>query len=587
MSVFEPLLLEPGAKLTEVEVEAIGDNISLGMLDRGGGIDIVVDLGKTDEAVPLGNSRAMVDGDFYQRWRHGTASRGQDDILAHMIFDLGAVYWLDQVRIIGGVVVRSGFGGGITTSHFISRRRWGLRFYEMMTSDGSLSPDGTRVWTKHFSGEAPISERSRGLVDHHFELIPARYVRVFWKFWDTNCGSDGVDFSCAAGGATDEFQIYGIGHPREVALKSGLIDLGGDKNLNSIEWGADTPPGTRVEIRSRTGNELIETLTYLDRNGREITQRKWEKTPSSLRGAVDTSFAIGSGWSPWSKIYGFSGEAFQSPSPRSYMELEVKLVSDFPETAANLDFLAINFTDPLASAAVGEITPVVVDPGVTTEFTYYLRPERPTSFDRLSIESSAPVTFMGLAVDGNQREAQTETMEGGFQVTLPTPIRSNQLIEMRFESSIFFQSTRFDLFLSDTNQDQQIRQRVDPGDATDLVSSNSNVVQLPVKGNLFADIEILPKTLTPNGDGINDQVSVDLNLINVLDPRPLRLNIFDLSGRLLYYQSETAVAGPQQLTWDGRAPDGTLVPPGIYILEVKMEGDARQERTERILGVTY
>ena len=115
---FEPLLITPGARLVEVEVEAIGDNISMGLIDRGGTIDININLANT-ESQPLGNAISLVDGDLYQRWRAGTASRGLNDILAHMILDLGAVYWVDQVRIIGGVVVRSGFGGGITTRHYI------------------------------------------------------------------------------------------------------------------------------------------------------------------------------------------------------------------------------------------------------------------------------------------------------------------------------------------------------------------------------------------------------------------------------------------------------------------------------------
>ena len=214
---FEPLLITPGARLVEVEVEAIGDNISMGLIDRGGTIDININLANT-ESQPLGNAISLVDGDLYQRWRAGTASRGLNDILAHMILDLGAVYWVDQVRIIGGVVVRSGFGGGITTRHYISKRRWDFRFYEFMTSDGSIAPDGSRIYTKHFSGASPSSETSRGLVDHHFERIPTRYVRIFWKYWDTSCFSlfsagensaAGTIPGCAAGGTTDEIQIFG------------------------------------------------------------------------------------------------------------------------------------------------------------------------------------------------------------------------------------------------------------------------------------------------------------------------------------------------------------------------------------------
>ena len=156
---FEPLLVVPGARLAEVEVETIGDNIALGLLERGGAVDVNINLSSTDQQ-PLGKARALFDGDLYEHWAAGTASRGQNDILAHIVLDLGAVYWVNQTRIIGGVVVRSGFGGGITTRHYVSRRRWGFRFYEFMTSDGSLSPDGTRLWTKHFSGASPGNQTS-------------------------------------------------------------------------------------------------------------------------------------------------------------------------------------------------------------------------------------------------------------------------------------------------------------------------------------------------------------------------------------------------------------------------------------------
>ncbi len=97
----------PGAKLVEVQVEAIGDNIALNLLERGGNMDVVADLANTAESVPLSNVLALVDGDLYQRWAYGRASRGQNDIDAHIIIDLGAVYWLDLTRISGGVVVRS------------------------------------------------------------------------------------------------------------------------------------------------------------------------------------------------------------------------------------------------------------------------------------------------------------------------------------------------------------------------------------------------------------------------------------------------------------------------------------------------
>jgi len=589
----------PGARLVEVQVESIGDNIALNLLQRGGNMDVVADLANTAESVPLSNVLALVDGDLYQRWAYGRASRGQNDIDAHIIVDLGAVYWLDLTRIIGGVVVRSGWGGGITTNHYVSRRRWGFRYYEFMTSDGSLSPDGTRIWTKHFAGIANSEESSRGLVDHHFNLIPARYVRIFWKYWDTSCfsvvtlgedGSSSLVPGCAAGGETDEIQIFGQGYPREATLRSPLIDLKDIRNLNSLEWQADTPLGTRVEIRSRTGNEVVEKHTYYDKDLKEVTQKRWEKLIPSFRGPIDTSLAVGSDWSPWSKIYGFSGEAFQSPSPRRYLELDVRLASDSPEAAASLDFLRLNYTPPLARATVGEITPVEVEPGVAREFSYFLRSRQTQAkgFDRLNLETSAPVQFRAAYLEGQPVDGATvESTERGFQLTFPRAVRSDQLVEVRFESSIYLQSTLFDLFLEDSRQGPGLRQRVDPGDASDLVESSTNVVHLSVTRDLFASLTLSPRMITPNGDGVNDQATATLSLLNVLVPRPLHLKVFDLSGRLVKAVEQEGKAGQQHLLWDGRNHRDQLVPPGVYIIEVGVEGDAGSKTTRQLVSVAY
>ena len=58
------------------------------------------------------------------------------------------------------------------------------------------------------------------------------------------------------------------------------------------------------------------------------------------------------------------------------------------------------------------------------------------------------------------------------------------------------------------------------GDATADVVSNSNVVRIPVSGRLLADIDIIPAVLTPNADGVNDELAIDVKLVNVLSLRP-------------------------------------------------------------------
>jgi len=585
----QSLLPVPGARLVEAEVEAIGDNLSLGLLSKGGNIEIIQDIAKLNHQTELGNALALVDGDLFARWRNHRVLRGSEDIWSHITIDLGAIYRVDQVRIIGGVVVRSGFGGGITTRHYVSRRRWDFRTYELLTSDGSLSPDGTRVWTKHFSGVQPAQNRSNGMVDHYFDPLPTRYVRIPWLSWDVNCG-EGLNENeggCGASGTTDEIQIFGNGFPQEVSFQSPLIDLGAGKNLNSVEWGADTPPGTWVEVRSRTGDEVIEEYTFYDKNGKTVTEKKWNKLIPSFRGPIDTTFAVGADWSPWSNIYDHSGQEFQSPSPRRYLELDVRLAADVLDAAPNFDYLAVNFSPPLARSVVGEIFPLETHPGVPAEFSYYLRPLqiRTRGFNELSVEASAPLHFIDALVDDQSVAVTAETTAAGFRVTFPRSIRSGELVELRFESSVFLQSTRFDLFLEDNSQ--SIRQRVDPGDATDAVESSTNVVGLPVNRDLLTNVILSTRVITPNGDGINDELKVEVDLVNVLEPRPLCLRLFDLAGRLLYERKEAATAGQRTLVWNGREGSGTRVAPGVYIVELQVSGDARTATYHRLVSVAY
>ena len=165
-------------------------------------------------------------------------------------------------------------------------------------------------------------------------------------------------------------------------------------------------------------------------------------------------------------------------------------------------------------------------------------------------------------------------------------MREGELVELRFATSVYVQSTRFDLFLEGTRDGQQIRQRVDAGDANQDVASNSTVVSIPVSGRLFAGIEVTPNVLTANDDGHNDALSVRVDLVNVLLPRPLSLRLYDLTGRLVHEEQSLVVAGEHTLTWDGRA-GGQLVPPGLYVVELRLQGDTAEQVARRVVAVVY
>lgn len=577
------LLPVQGALLTEIEVNEFGDNLILNLLERSGNINI--EIGEdADDDVPLGNAIQLADGDFFTRFRYGRAVRSPKDVWGEITVDLGAVYWIDWIRMVSGIVPRPfsrrGSAVGNIGERALSLRRFDFNLYEVLTSDGSLSPDGSFIWDRKFLDRRSNANRQQGFADHAFPPTATRFLRINWLIWDANCNGN-----CgAASGIIEELMVYGSGFPREVDFGSGLIDLGTDQNITALRWGADVPTGTALEIRSRTGNVLNLDISYHDKNNKGVTAARYEKLIPSFRGRIDTAFSAGSDWSPWSRIYSASGEAFLSPSPRRYLELDVRLTSEDPATGAALDFIAIDFSPPLASGVFGEIFPSEVEPGVEREFSYFLQARSaPRGIDRITLEAPGELRFIEAMVEGAAVDVTTAVAGNSLTVDFPRLIRSRQLVELRFSTAVYRQSTRFSAFL----EDGATRQRVDPGDANTTIASNSDIVRLPVGKDLLANLHLDTRVVTPNADGVNDQLNLNVDLVNVLETRPLRLRLYDLSGRIAFERRESTSAGHQSTSWDGTDGAGRLVAPGAYVLELLIEGDALQQGIRRVVSVVY
>ena len=580
----------PGVRLSEVEVESVGDNLSLGLRRRGGSVSIISEVGsKTRELIEsAGISNTLVDGDITTYW--GVAHRGGSGLQseaqrAQFEFDLGALFWVDRVRILGDP---SGLppGGGVD----LVRSRVGafnFLWYQLSGSDGSRAPDGSLRWTQ--LGELlPDPKNLQGVrhFDEQFPLQKVRYLRLFFPMTD----EEQVAFNGRIG-TTAEFQIFGEGYPAETVALSPIYDLGSAAVVSTVDWQTQTPPGTRVELRSRTGNLLEETLVYYNKNDEEITQKKWEKLIPSFRGPIDTLRITGTDWSPWSRPYERPGQEFASPGPRRYTQVEARLFSDDPLQAASLESMTLHYGPPLAQETRAEISPAQVLPGRPSDFTYYLRAtlsSESRGFDQILLSSSAGLEFKELRLDGVKVAAVQVAQPQGVRLDLPQAVRRSAMIEMDFRSTVFLNQTRFDAFLLNSALGAAVRQQVDEGDATPKVNSEAIAVALPAHNQLIDQLQLSSPLLTPNGDGIGDRLLVEFNLLMFYLPRPLHIAIYDLAGRRVRSLSQAAsAAGRVALEWDGRDEGGALVPPGLYLLQVDAEGDAQTQRVSRLIGVAY
>jgi len=126
-----------------------------------------------------------------------------------------------------------------------------------------------------------------------------------------------------------------------------------------------------------------------------------------------------------------------------------------------------------------------------------------------------------------------------------------------------------------------------PGDF-DEISGLAVVIPTPQIGKLVGEISLDNRVFTPNGDGVNDAFGMFFNLLQLVAPAPVSLEIFDLAGRRVHIVTdEERGLGPAILSWDGRLGDGSLVRPGNYIWVLRVRADAFEERHSGVMAVAY
>ena len=563
-------------RLAELEVWAEGDEILTGTLARGG-------YGTATQTAAINN---LIDGQIESKVQFlYSFGRGSfKDPEGIVFFDLGAFYWIDAFRMA--------YGGSP------------FKDYRLDFSDGSLEADGTLKWTTTGTRQtsAPTAVGSKwesetnlrfGTYEgNDFERVKARFFRLVWEQ---------VESATARGGATgqpSELQLYGRGYHPEVTLTSNLIRLGGSRNLLSIEWDADTPPGTSVVLQTRTGNELDEVLRYFKKDGTEVTEAEYNKLLSIFRGDTIGEEVAGGDWSDWSAPYeDASGSPITSPSPRAYLEVRAVLRSDTPDYSATLRSIRLNFTNPVAQGLSGEVTPFAVEQlGQPQRFSLYVRPEFAAGdpgFDQLLVvaPSDMRLAFEGMyggpaaalatavvadwVLDGAEI---VPTAGDSLQVAFSaiSPSSGVEVVRLDFSTALFSTGAVLQASLQHSVEGEGGWQRVDPGEAVaEVVSNTTTLVGNVASGPLVQSVSVEPTAFTPNGDGINDEASFRFTVVKVGDDSPVEVHIYDLQGRLIrrLVEQRALSTGSYGIAWDGRDEQGVAAPPGVYLARLRVDTD--------------
>ena len=174
------------------------------------------------------------------------------------------------------------------------------------------------------------------------------------------------------------------------------------------------------------------------------------------------------------------------------------------------------------------------------------------------------------------------------EVFLEKPVNITSLIEIDFESILYINQTRYNAFLFNSKLGNTVRQPVDSGDATSSVESSVTHIKLPTTTNLIEHFTLSNRFISPNGDGINDNILITFDLLKVIKPRPIQLKIFNIAGKhILTIANNTILAGHLEFAWNGRSNTGQLVNPGIYIIQLQIVSDSGQQVLQRSINLAY
>ena len=460
-----------------------------------------------------------------------------------------------------------------------------LKGYEIYLNDGrpeTLDNDGFPIYTEYVSE----SSNREAIVDlEASDPEYARYVKL--------------RASAADPFILDQFEVYGKGFMREATYTSHIIDLVEISNLGKIHWDEAKEPATSVSIQTRVGTDNT-VMVYnerdevgdevpLNRGSDEANRTAWESLTEDQQGAVteDTEH-----WSLWSRPYTSSGLDVVAMGPKRYVQFKITLENAFAMNKAQVDFLSLQYSRPaLANEIGGEISPRKgVELGKTTRFRYAITPtiSGNEGFDTVEIKTPVAASLEGVRIAGESLPitgyAVVET-DSLLKVSFPDHrIVVSDSLELTFTCRILAYGTTFEGTVSASWLiGASLPQRIVEKRADDLSVQGAE----GSLGKVINHFEITPNPMTPNADGINDEAHVSFTLLQVVGEVPVRTTVYDLFGRAVWTRREPLSMGTHSISWDGKDSDGALVPPGVYVVRNRVEGDEREFVKVGTVAVVY
>ena len=401
-----------------------------------------------------------------------------------------------------------------------------------------------------------------------------------------------------------EFELLFEGFANVANYTTNLIDFGEPGTLGPVAWSGALHPGASVDIRVRAGDTTDPNLYFRNTfRGRERSRLNAEGRPLgrseyfSLEAGEQAGIAPDlDNWSHWSSVLEFSegNEILPQGQPRRYAQLSANFLS-----GGRLDFFEFSVSQPpIVTGGVAEISPGAVPARETSRFNFVFSTEISVGdlgFDSIRIETPALVdSVVSVAVEGRLLEAsewEQEIGPGDFTVRMPRLDDRNtgDLVEILFDARIYSFGTEFRGRVFDSEKPWEVPQLLAAGDADFRIDNNSLSVELSdVAARTLDDLQLSSPVFTPNADGINDLLGLEFDLVNLSAAVPADILVYDLTGApVAGLPLQPLASGPHRAEWDGRDGRGQLLPPGIYLLRLRVDTDDGEFSVERLVSLAY
>ncbi|MSR83178.1 MAG: hypothetical protein EXS58_09680 [Candidatus Latescibacteria bacterium] len=566
------------------------DNIALTSVARGGGP--YVRVGGVYSYAVTEDAKTMVDANptTFREWV-ATATSDEEKFSGRAVtqinrvtIDLGGLFFVNRVRLYTPIDQSGHYPDKLD----VLANAKGVQILDDLSGYGAAVGVGERVYR--------LSENVHDTIDVSFPLALARSVTLLIA----RVSSKAVNLA--------ETEIYGEGYINGAAYASNFIDLKDPAIWGDIRWGGQKDAEAKVWIQSRAGKDL-EPNVYWRYTGRGTEISQFDALGKPLNATAYALLKPGEAaqvtydtqnWSFWSAPYDFaasSGTPVLSPGPNSVIQLRVDFHPTLNE-GGEVNFIEFKATKPpLAEEVLGEVYPPEVPLGETAQLTYAIRPtirSQHSGFDQVEIATPFGVTGIDAVRIGGVPVAYTAQItpdSSRFTIHLPNHLRSvdsGGVVEVVFRAPVLRYSTSFDGWVRDTERPLELAQRVNPGDAASELASEVLSVRTTFSGRLLDQVQVSPRLFTPNGDGVNDAAVFSFNLLQVTDAVPLKLEIYDLSGRRWRVVHDgLQQSGRFSFPWDGLDDTGGRVPPGVYLYRVGVKAEKGEAQQGGTVAVVY